>query len=62
MLHRLNARCTVALKGQHHAIFSNTSKSKIRFSVDAKGKIMVKIPFKVYCNAKKLYSYDFGGR
>ena len=50
------------LKGQYHAIFSNTLKIERRYSVDSSQDIMTKIPFKYYQNAKKLSTDVFAGR
>ena len=38
------------LKGQYHAIFSNTLKIERRYSVDSSQDIMTKIPLKDYQN------------
>ena len=51
-----------ALKGQYHAIFSNTLKIERRYSVDSSQDIMTKIPLKDYQNAKKLSTDVFAGR
>ena len=50
------------LKGQYHAIFSNTLKIERRYSVDSSQDIMTKIPLKYYQNAKKLSTDVFAGR
>ena len=49
------------LKGQYHAIFSNTLKIERRYSVSSQD-IMTKIPLKYYQNAKKLSTDVFAGR
>ena len=53
---------TSPLKGQYHAIFSNTLKIERRYSVDSSQDIMTKIPLKYYQNAKKLSTDVFAGR
>ena len=50
------------LKGQYHAIFSNTLKIERRYSVDSSQDIMTKIPLKDYQNTKKLSTDVFAGR
>ena len=50
------------LKGQYHAIFSNTLKIETRYSVDSSQDIMTKIPLKDYQNTKKLSTDVFAGR
>ena len=50
------------LKGQYHAIFSNTLKIERRYSVDSNQDIMTKITLKYYQNAKKLSTDVFAGR
>ena len=64
---QLNKRLPVVkrldgLKGQYHAIFSNTLKIERRYSVDSSQDIMTKIPLKDYQNAKKLSTDVFAGR
>ena len=57
--HRKNAR----LKGQYHAVFSNTLKiEKTLYSVDSSQDIMSKISLKDYQNTKKLSTDVFAGR
>ena len=53
---------TLILKGQYHAIFSNTLKIERRYSVDSSQNIMTKIPLKDHQNAKKLSTDVFAGR
>ena len=50
------------LKGQYHAIFSNTLKIERRYLVDSSQDIMTKIPLKDYQNTKKLSTDIFAGR
>ena len=50
------------LKGQYHAIFSNTLKIERRYSVDSSQDIMTKMPLKYYQNTKKLSTDVFAGR
>ena len=49
------------LKGQYHAIFSNTLKIE-KTLFDSSQDIMTKIPLKDYENAKKLSTNVFAGR
>ena len=59
---RLHDRKTGHLKGQYHAIFSNTLKIERRYSVDSSQDIMTKISLKYYQNARKLFTDVFAGR
>ena len=57
----VSKRCAF-LKGQNHAIFSNTLKiEKTLFGISSQD-IMTKIPLKDYRNAKKLSTDVFAGR
>ena len=53
---------TPVLKGQYHAIFSNTWKIEKSYSVDSSQDIMTKLPLKDYQNAKKLSTDVFDDR
>ena len=50
------------IKGQYHAIFSNTLKIERRYSIDSIQDIMTKIPLKDYQNEKKLSTDVFARR
>ena len=52
----------INLKGQYHAIFSNTLKIERCYLVDSSQDIMTKIPLKDYQNVKKLSTDVFAGR